>query len=124
PDHEDDATGDVRRQYGMKRVAHRIHDGSDLGGNALQRQHVGGGHDDVLGEGAVPIHPDDPGVAADVAVAGAALEAVPAHDVSLGGHQLADFQLRDVVAHLHDFARELVAHHHRRLDPALRPGVP
>src|SRR5256885_7821994 len=51
----------------------------------------------VLGERAVAIHADDAGVLADVAVPGTALEAVSAHDMALGGHQLAWPKLGDAI---------------------------
>ena len=57
-------------------------------------------------------------------VAGAALHPVPAHDVALGRHGLADLELGDAVAQPDDLARELVADHERRLEPPLSPGVP
>src|SRR2546430_10038811 len=40
-----------------------IYHGSDGGGNAVQGQHVGGGHRDVLGERPVQGHADDARVA-------------------------------------------------------------
>src|SRR5207248_3201695 len=63
-------------------------------------------------------------VAADVAVSGAALHAVPAYDVTLGGDELPALELGNAVAHRDDLARELVTDHQRRLKAALRPRVP
>ena len=59
-----------------------------------------------------------------MAVAGAALQAVAADDVSLGRHELPDLELGDALSHGHDFARELVADDDRRVDASLRPAVP
>ncbi len=67
------------------------------------------------------------GALAEVAVAGAALEAVAADDVPFRRDQVADgeqpfrFRLRP---HLLDPAGELVADDHRRLEPVAGPGVP
>src|SRR5439155_203349 len=80
------------------RAADGVHDRPNGGGDGVQGKHVGDGHRDVLGERPVPVHADDAGVAADVPVAGAALEAVAAHDVSLGGDELSDLQVRDPLA--------------------------
>ena len=60
-------------------------------------------------------------------VARAALQAVAADDVPLGGHQVAHREQargRRVPAQLHDLARELVPDHHRRLEPVAGPAVP
>src|SRR5439155_2587237 len=94
---------------------------ADGRGNAVERQHVGCGHDDVLGERPVAVHADDAGVLADVAVAGAALQAVAAHDVTFGRHELAGLEARHAVADRHDLARELVPHDHGWTDAAFRP---
>ena len=118
------AAGDFRRQHRVKRIPNRIHDRADLGGNARERQHVGSGHHDVLGERAVAIDADDSRVPANVAITGAALQAVPAHDVSLGGDQLADAQSRDPVAQTLDLAGELVTDDERRLETPLCPMIP
>src|SRR5207249_9872168 len=72
----------------------------------------------------VQVHADDARVAADVAVSGAALHAVPAHDVTLGGDELPALELGNAVAHRDDLARELVTDHQRRLKAALRPSIP
>src|SRR5207253_7855496 len=124
PHHEDGAALNLGREHCVEGIPHSVHDGADRGRNAVQRQHVGGGHGDVLGERAVAIHADDAGVLADVAVPGTALEAVSAHDMALGGHQLAWPKLGDAIARRHDLPGEFVTHHQRRLDAALRPRVP
>ena len=108
----------------MKGVAHRVHDGAEVGGDTVQGEHVGGGHDDEFREGPVPVDADDARVAADVAVARAALQAMPAHDVAFSGDELPYAQLRDTLAHRHDLPGEFVPHHDRRMDPALGPGIP
>ncbi len=124
PHHEHGAARNVRGEHRVKRVAHRIHDRSHGRRDAVERQHVGRGHHDVVGEGAVPIDADDARVATDMAVAGAALQTVPAHDVPLGGHELTSLEFGHPVAQGDDLPSELVAHDDGRRDPALRPGVP
>jgi anti-sigma factor RsiW len=57
----------------------------------------------------------------------AALEAVPADDVSLGGHQVANGKEAGrlgIPAQLGDLARKLVAHDDGRLESASGPAVP
>src|SRR2546425_6764208 len=44
----------------------RSHDGPDGGRDAVQGQHIGRGHRDVLGERSIAVHADDAGVATDV----------------------------------------------------------
>src|SRR5438094_2555012 len=46
---------------------------------------------------------------------------VSAHDMALGGHQLAWPKLGDAIARRHDLPGEFVTHHQRRLDATLRP---
>src|SRR2546422_7643812 len=108
----------------MERVAHGVHDGPDFRRDAVEAQHVGGGHHDVLGEGAVAVHSDDARIATDVAVAGAALQTVAAHEVALGGHQSTRLEVGDTVAERDDLPRELLAYYHPGVHAALRPGVP
>src|SRR5205807_3493321 len=93
-------------------------------GNPVERQHVGGGHGDVLGERAVAVHADDAGVLADVAVAGAALETVSAHYMPLGGDELPGLELRHAAAHRHDLPGELVPDHQGWPEAAFRPRIP
>src|SRR5881275_1388808 len=124
PDDEHGAARNIGGQHRVERVAHRIHDGPDGGRDAVEGQDVRGGHRDVFGERPVQVHADDARVAADVAVSGAALHAVPAHDVTLGGDELPALELGDAVAHRDDLARELVTDHQRRLKAALRPRIP
>src|SRR5262249_39621308 len=75
-------------------------------------------------EGAVPVDADDARVATDVAIAGAALEAMPAHDVPLSGDLLANAQPRDAVAQSLDLSGELVTDDEWRLEAALSPMIP
>ena len=99
PDDQHDASRDLRGEHGVECVAHRVHDGADVRWDSVQGQHIGGGHDDEFGEGAVAVDPDDLGAAADVTVSGAALQAVPAHDVPLRGHELPGFDFRHAVSY-------------------------
>lgn len=57
-------------------------------------------------------------------LAGAAVEAHTAGDVGLGRYVVADLHVLDPLADLDDGPGELMAQRQRRLDPALRPGVP
>ena len=82
------------------------------------------GNDDVFGERAVGVHPDDLHVLADVRLADAALQALAAGHVHLGGDEVAFLHAGDFVAHGFHRAAELVAGNQRRMNAALRPLVP
>ena len=84
--------------------------------------HVRLGDAEILGEGAVAVHADALRLAAEVALARAAV--VPAHDVAFATHALADLDALYVRADFDDFADVFVADGERRLDLLLRPGVP
>ena len=125
-DNENGAAGNLCGQHRVERVPHRVHDRADFGGDVspVERQHIGRGHHDVLRKRPVAIDADDARVLADVAVAGAALEAVPADDVTLGGDEVARAESRDAVTDRLDLPGKFVAHDDRRLDAALGPWVP
>jgi hypothetical protein len=111
----------------VHRVAQRVHDGPDLGRDPIEPHHIGRGHRDELGERAVPVDADDLGALAQVGGAQAALQAVPADNVALGGDQVPDReQPRGLAfaAELDDLARELVADHDRGPKPVTGPAVP
>src|SRR5215213_6141994 len=111
----------------MHRIAQRVHDGADLSWYAIQLDHVRSRHHDEIGEGAVPVHPDDLSPAAEVGIAQATLEAVAADDMTFGGDQITDRKqvvLLGFAAELGDAAGELVADHYRRLEPVACPTVP
>ena len=111
----------------MNRVAQGIHDGADLGGDAVELDNVGGGHDDEIGERAIPIDPDDLGPPAEMTVTEAALQAMSADDVTLGGDEIAHREqvvLRGLLAQLGDAAGKLVPNHDRRFEPVAGPAVP
>ena len=104
--------GTVGLEDGVDRVAHRIHDGADLGGDSVELHHVRGRHRDVVGEGAVAVDADDPGALAEVSRAQPALEAVPADDVAFRGDRVAHGEqplALGLAAELDDLSRELVA---------------
>src|SRR5213075_2860169 len=61
---------------------------------------------------------------ADVAVAGSTLQAMPADDVSLRRHELADAEPGHAFAQPLNFAGEFVPDDEGRLEPSLRPLVP
>ena len=74
---------------------------------------------DELGKAAVHVDADDAHVLADVALAGAALEAAPAGDVHFRRDELARPRRRDLGAHALYHAAELVTEDQRRVDAAL-----
>ena len=59
-----------------------------------------------------------------MAPSGTAVTTAPADQVALAAHQIANRYIGDSRADLDDFARELMAHGHRRLESLLRPFVP
>ena len=81
-------------------------------------------NDHVFGEGAVSVDADDLHELADVGFAGAALEALAASHVHLGGNKIAFLDAGHFVAEGHDFAAELVPRDQRRMNAVLRPAVP
>src|SRR5690606_17947335 len=81
-------------------------------------------HHHVVGEGAVAGDPDADRVRAQVLLAGAAVAAVAADQVALGGNPLADLVARHARAERGDAADELMADHQAGLDRALAPLVP
>ena len=82
-------------------VAEGVVDGRAFGVDPLgHAPQVGLGHGDVVGEAAVAVHAQDDHVLAEVGVAGAALEALVADHVHLGGHQVAHLVMADIGAGL------------------------
>src|SRR6185437_10732526 len=78
----------------------------------------------VFGEGAVVIHADDLHELADVRFAGAALQALAAGHVHLRRDEVAFLDAGDLGAHRSYHAAEFVPGDERRMNAALRPGVP
>ena len=74
------------------------------------------GDDDVFGEGAIGIDADDFHVLADVSFAGAALQALAACHVHLGGNEIAFLDAGHFVAERNHFATEFVPRDQRRVD--------
>ncbi len=112
-------------QHGVHRVAQRIENGRVLRRDGrIELPDIRLGNDDVLGEGAVGVDADDLHVLADVRLAGAALQALAAGHVHLGGDEVARLHAGHFVAHGFDGAAELVAGNERRMNAALRPLVP
>ena len=117
--------GDLPGQHGMNGIAQRIEDGGILLRNGgIELPDIGFGNDHVLGEGAVGIDADDFHVLADVRFAGAALQALAASHVHLGGDKVAFFHAGDFIAESRDFAAEFVAGNQRRVNAVLRPAIP
>jgi hypothetical protein len=118
-------TGDVGREYGVKRIPNRVHDRADSRWNITEWHHVERGHREILCERTIAIYPDDDGGCADVPVPGSTAPAMPAHDVTFSGDELSHLKLvADVCAQLYDFSGELMTHHNRWSDSALRPLIP
>src|SRR6266852_1953329 len=94
-------------------------------GNLLRdAEHVDRGDGDELGEAAGALHAQADGVAAEVALAGAAVAAVPAGDVPLGAHPFTLGEAGHGASDGGHLAGELVADDHRHRDGLLRPRVP
>ena len=116
---------DAELQRGVHGVAEGVEDRGDL------EWHVMGvppgvlrGDGDVLGEGAVALHPDADGVGAQVSSPGEAVAATPADHVPLTADQVTDLDVGHRGADLDHLADELVTEDHRRRHGRLRPGVP
>ena len=117
--------GDLAGQHGVHGVAQRVEDGRVLlRDRRIELPDVDLGNDDVFGEGAVGVDADDLHVLADVRLADAALQALAAGHVHLGGDEVAFLHAGDIVADGLDGAAELVAGNERRMNAALRPLVP
>ena len=81
-------------------------------------------NDHVLGEGAIGIYADDLHVLADVSFAGAALQALAAGHVHLGGNEVAFLDAGDFIAECGHLAAELMPWNQRRMNAVLRPAIP
>src|SRR5689334_4732203 len=116
---------DLSGQYGMHGVAQRIEDRRVLKGDGrIELPDIRLGDDDVFGEGAVGIHADNFDVLTDVSFAGAALQALAASHVHLGGNEVALLDAGDFVAKGRYLAAKLVSGNQRGMDAVLRPAVP
>ena len=117
--------GDLSGQHGVHGVAQRIENrrvlqrnrGIELPDIRLRNHHV-------LGEGAVGVDADDLHVLADVRFAGAALQALAAGHVHLGGNEVAFLHAGDFIAERRHLAAELMPGNQRRMNAVLRPAVP
>src|SRR5208282_1083562 len=116
---------DLTGKHSVDRVAQRVEDGGVfLRNRRIELPDVGLGDDDVFGESAVGVHADDLHVLADVRFADAALQALAARYVHLGGDEVARLDARNFVTDCFDRAAKLVAGNERRMNAALRPLVP
>jgi hypothetical protein len=70
------------------------------------------------------IDADDFHVLADVGLAGAALQALAAGDVHLGGNEVAFFNAGHFIAESGDLAAKFMARNQRGMNPVLGPAVP
>ena len=68
--------------------------------------------------------PDAGGVRAQVAVAGHAVPAAPAHHVAFARDQFAGMKIDDIGADVSDLADEFMADRHGHGDGLLGPGIP
>src|SRR5207249_7774516 len=110
---------------GVDRVAERVEDRGDVEVDLAEMwPEIARGHDDVLGECAVALHPDADGVGAEGAPPGHAVPAAPAHDVTLRADDLAGVHRGHVLAELDHLAHELVPDDQAGLDRVLGPLVP
>ena len=116
---------DLGSQRRVERVAHWIVDAADfIGHGGVEAPDVGRRHGDEIREASVAVDADDPGVGADVRVAGPAEQAVAVDDVAFGRHAVADLDIGDERARLDDVTGELVADDDRRFDASLGPVIP
>ena len=117
--------GDFSGQHGVYGVAEGIEDRRVLQRNGgIELPDIRFGNDDVFGEGAVGVDADDLHVLADVRFAGAALQALAAGHVHLGGNEVAFLHAGDFVAERRHFSAEFVPGNERRMNAVLRPAVP
>src|SRR6185437_10196015 len=106
-------------------VAQGIEDGAIVGRNALRQRHnVGCRNLYELGEAPGSVHAEDAHRLADVRLAAAALEAMAAVHVHVGGDILTGLEALDLAAHAFDVSAELMAERQRRVDAPLSPAVP
>ena len=102
-----------------------IENGGDL---RVQRflvpPHVRLGYQHVVGECSRQIHPDAPGVLAQVTSPGEAVATAVADHMTLGADQLSHLEAGDVGAQTDDLSRELVPHGHRGRNRGPGPVVP
>ncbi len=87
-------------------------------------QSTASGKSDILRERPVAIDAEDAVILAHMRLSGTTLEALTTCDVRLGGDIIAHFDERDIRADLHDFAAHFMANDTRRVDAAMRPGIP
>src|SRR5437588_3128168 len=85
---------------------------------------VGHRQNQILGEGAGPVHADAFGVRAKVAPSCKAIAAAPADHVSLAADDLPRIKIRHIRAGFHDFAHKFESDYHWDRDGACRPIIP
>ncbi|VTR67535.1 hypothetical protein DESC_610118 [Desulfosarcina cetonica] len=115
----------IEGERGVGGIAQGVEDGGEIVTDILWHpEDIGCRYADVLGETsrAVDAHAD--GVAAQVALAGPAVAAMPAGDVAFRRDAVSDLEPPDLAAHVGDDADEFVADGHGRGNGALGPGVP
>lgn len=79
---------------------------------------------DVFGKRSVTVHTENPVVTADVRLAGATLEARSTREVGFCGDVIAGLDESDRRADVDDFSAHFMPDNTRRMNAAVRPGVP
>src|ERR1022692_1743358 len=116
---------DLTGEHGMDGIAQRIENRGILRRNGgIKFPDIRFRNDDVLGEGAVGIDADDLHVLANVSFAGAALQALAARHVHLGGNKIAFLHAGHFIAERGHLAAKLVSGNQRRMNTALGPAIP
>ena len=110
---------------GMRGVAERIEDRIHVVGDAVHTlPHIFCRNHKILRECTVTVDADAFRLTAEMAASGKAVAAVPADDMSLARHTLAELKALDILTELHDFAHVLMPDGHRRMNGMLGPFVP
>ena len=122
---QDRLSGDVFDESGVDGVAEWFLEASEFRGNGGQGPpEYSFRQDNVLRERPVTINAEDAVILAHMRLSGATLEALATCDVRLGGDIIAHLDERDIRANLHDLAAHFMANDARRVDAAVRPGIP
>src|SRR5262249_8137117 len=80
--------------------------------------------DDVFRERSVAIDAEDAVILAYMGLSGTTLETMATCDVRLGGDVIAHLDERDIRTDLHDFTAHFMTNDARRVNAAMRPGIP
>ena len=115
----------VETQRRMHRVAQRVENGADFVRNVIrQRHHVECRQFQILGKGALLVHPDAAGAGVQVELACPALARVGLDQMPLARAALTHHQICNIAPDFDDLARELMAGDHRHRHSVRCPFVP